>query len=173
MNPISLTDSILKIFFITAILILRYTISFAQSENPQQSITISATQAIHFGSFCITGNSGGSITVSYDGNRTSTGDIVLLPSMPEATPAIFEAKFCPGKNVSINYDASISLQGSNGTVLKMDIGPTEKGPNGYTFTTTNDCNAITSLRVGGTLHIPRNSLSGNYSSLFNITFKLE
>ena len=173
MNSPFLTGSFLKKIFFTVTISLCYCMVFAQSDKSQNLITAAAAQAIQFGAFCITGGAGGTITVAYDGNRTCTGDIVLLPANPIAVPAIFELKFCPGKNVTINFDAATTVYGTHGPTLKMDIGPTEKGLRGYTFTTDTDCNAVTSLRVGGTLHIPGNTRPGNYSATFTITFKQE
>jgi hypothetical protein len=150
-----------------------YAVAFTQPGMPQQSITVTATQNICFGKFCVTGNLGGTITVSYDGERTATGGIVLLPGYPVAEPAVFEVKLCPGKNVSINFDATTNVSAANGVLLKMEIGPTEKGLNGAVFTTNTDCNSTTSLRVGGTIHISGKAMPGNYSGIFNITFKQE
>lgn len=86
---------------------------------------------------------------------------------PTAQPAIFEIYHCPGGNISITFDATTTLTGSNGGSLTLDIGPTDKGPNGSSFTT-NDC-IITPLRVGGTLHIPGTAISGTYTGSFAIT----
>jgi hypothetical protein len=108
--------------------------------------------------------------LGYDGSRSSTGNVVLLPTAPTATPAIFEIKLCQGRNVIISFDAFTMLSGDNGGSLKLDIGPTEKGINGATFSTNEDCNFITPLRVGGTLHIPDLALPGLYTGSFAITF---
>ena len=75
--------------------------------------------------------------------------------------------------VSINFDASTILSGSNGGFLRLDIGPTEKGPNGASFATNNDCNFITPMRVDGTLHIPDAAIQGLYTGSFAITFNQE
>lgn len=143
--------------------------SFCQPALPQRFITVTSTQAIHFGTFCLTGGSGGTITLGFDGSRSSSGGIVLLSAAPYAKPAIFEVKICQGRNVSISFASSTILTGNNGGTLTLDIGPTEKGSNGSVFTTNSDCNFITPIRVGGTLHVPANATPGNYSGNFNIT----
>jgi Domain of unknown function (DUF4402) len=171
MNSFTLTECFFKKMFLVTATLFCYTVTFAQPDLPQQSTALTAAQAICFGKFCVTGASGGSITVAYDGTRTATGAIVLLPGYPAAEPAIFETKLCPGKNVSINFDAVTTISSSNGTLLKMDIGPTEKGLNGVGFITTTDCNSVTTLRVGGTLHISGKTIPGNYSGIFNISLK--
>jgi hypothetical protein len=147
--------------------------SYAQPGLPPRIITVTPTQGIHFGTFCLTGGAGGTVTVGYDGSRTSSGSIALLPMTPTAQPAIFDIRLCQGRNVSITFDATTILTGSNGGSLTLDIGPTEKGPNGASFTVNNDCNFITPLRVGGTLHIPGTAVQGTYTGTFSITFNQE
>ena len=145
--------------------------SFAQPGLPPRTITLTPTQMINFGRFCVTG-SGGTITVGWDGSRTSTGGIILI-STPNSQPAIFEIKLCHGRNVSISFAPTTSLTGSNGGSLTLDIGPTEKGPSGSSFAVNNDCNFITPLRVGGTLHIPGTAVPGIYTGSFEITLTQE
>jgi hypothetical protein len=55
----------------------------------------------------------------------------------------------------------------------MDIGPTDKGPNGSSFMASIDGNPVSFLRVGGTLYIPANTEAGSYSGVFNVSFKEE
>ena len=57
-----------------------------------KAITAIQIQEINFGTYCVTGTAGGTITVGWDGNRTATGDIVLMSMSPIAQPAIFEIK---------------------------------------------------------------------------------
>jgi hypothetical protein len=163
----------LKLLFFAAILIAFVNISYAQPELPQRSLTVTATQAIHFGTFCITGGAGGTVTVGFDGSRISTGDVLLLSMAPTAQPSIFEIKLCQGRNVIITFSATTTLTGSNGGSLTLDIGPTEKGISGASFTTNSDCNFITPLRVGGTLHVPGTAIPGTYTGDFEITFNQE
>ncbi|MDP2234821.1 MAG: DUF4402 domain-containing protein [Bacteroidales bacterium] len=159
---------LLKFLFLLTVLLFSVNISYAQPELPPRSVTIAATQAIDFGRFCVTG-SGGTITLGWDGSRISTGGIALISS-PTAQPAIFEIKLCQGRNVTITYASTATLTGSNGGTLTLDIGPTEKGVSGSSFPTNGDCNFITPLRVGGTLHIPGTTVPGIYTGSFDITF---
>lgn len=160
------------LFLLTALLFC-ITTSIAQPNLPQRTLTVTATQSIHFGTFCVTGSAGGTVIVGYDGSQSSTGDILLLPTAPTAQPAIFEIKLCQGRNVTITFAATTILTGSNGGSLTLDIGPTEKGIDGSNFSTNSDCNFITPLRVGGTLHVPGTALSGTYTGTFTITFNQE
>jgi len=141
---------------------------FSQPALPQRYITIESSQPIHFGTFCVTNSMGGTISVGYDGSRSSTGNVVLLPVSPIAKPAIFEIKICQGRSISINFSPFTYLFGSNGGSILFEIGPTEKGGNGSIFITNNDCDFITPLRVGGTLHISGYTPSGVYSGNFDI-----
>ena len=145
----------------------------AQPILPQRVITTTATQAIHFGAFCLTGSGGGTVTVGYDGARSATGDILLLSISPLAQAAIFDIKLCQGRTVTITYDPSTTITGSNGGSFNLDIGPTETGISGTEFPVNNDCNFITTLRVGGTLTIPGGSPIGTYSGNFSMTFTRE
>ena len=173
MKVLNTNTVLLKLLFLFAVLIFHVNFSHAQPALPQRTLTVTATQAIHFGTFCVTGGAGGTVTVAYDGSRTSTGNIILLLKAPTAQPAIFEVKLCEGRNVIITFNATTTLTATNGSSLLLDIGPTEQGGNNAQFTTNNDCNFITPLRVGGTLHIPGSAMPGIYSGNFNITFNQE
>jgi hypothetical protein len=162
----------LKLLFFTTVLFFTVSSSFAQPVLPPRTITVTATQPLYFGTICVNGL-GGTVTVGYDGSRTSTGNVILLPTAPTSTPAIFEIKLCQGRNVNISFDAFTMLTGDNGGSLKLEIGPTEKGINGASFSTNSDCNFITPLRVGGTLHILDLAIPGIYTGSFEITFNQE
>ena len=148
------------------IFLLKVLVSFAQPDLPPRAITALTTQAIDFGSFVVTG--AGTITVDYNGNRSATGGIIIVPGSI-SQPAIFDIKLCQGRNVTITYDPTtiISYLGNN---LILNIGPTEKGPSGSTFPVTGDCNFITTLKVGGTLEVPGGAIAGIYTGSFAMTF---
>lgn len=155
---------LLKLLFLTTILFFFSNFSFAQLVP----LTIKATHAINFGTICQLGT-GGTVTVGYDGSRTSTGNILLLDKSPNAQAALYEIKLCPAGNVNITFDATTILTSGKGEKLTLDIGPTEKGLNGCNFMTNSDCNTPTFLRVGGTLHLEGKAISGPYSGSFTIT----
>jgi len=137
------------------------------------TITAIQTQAINFGTYCVNGTGGGTVSIGWDGSRTSTGNIVLLNIAPYAQPAIFEFKLSKGNTVSFTYFPTGILTGSNGGTLTFDIGPTEQGNNGSSFTVNTNAGIITPFKVGGTLHIPANAIQGTYSGNFDITFQQE
>ena len=136
-------------------------------------ITATQTQSINFGTYFVNGTGGGTVSIGWDGSRTSTGNIVLLNITPFAQPAIFEIKLSQGNTVSFSYFPTGILTGSNGGTLSFDIGPTEKGINGSSFTVNTNSNYLTPFKVGGTLHIPANAIQGTYSGNFDITFQQE
>lgn len=162
-----------KLLFLATLLFACANFSSAQPVLPQRTITVTATQSIHFGTLCTLGWPGGTVIVGWDGSRTSTGNLLLLSMSPTAQPAIFEVKLCEGRSISITFDATTTLTGSQGGSLTMDLGPTEKGSNGASFSTNGDCNFITPLRMGGTLHVPGSPIPGTYSGSFAITFNQE
>jgi len=170
MKAVTLNERLLKLLFFSIFFFLFSDYSFAQPVLPQRTLSVTATQGIHFGTFCLTGGSGGTVTVGYAGERTSTGDILLLSINPTAHPSVFEIKLCEGRNVNITFDATTILNGSPEGTLTLDIGPTEKGPSGSSFSTKSDCNFITPLRIGGTLHVPGSAVPGIYTGSFAITF---
>lgn len=141
--------------------------TYAQPVLPQRTITVVATQPIDFGMFVVTGN--GTITVNYDGTRSATGGVIVLPSST-VQPAIFDIKLCQGREVTIIYDPFVYINGDNGGSLKLNVGDTEKGPSGSQFPVNNNCNFITTLRVGGTLEVSGGSPIGIYTGSFSIDF---
>ena len=75
--------------------------------------------------------------------------------------------------MTITYDPTIILTGSNGGSFTLNVGPTEKGVSGSEFPVNNDCNFITTIRVGGTLDVPGGSPPGIYTGIFSMTFTQE
>tara|TARA_R110001583_G_scaffold112949_1_gene263253 strand:- start:447 stop:965 length:519 start_codon:yes stop_codon:yes gene_type:complete len=147
-------------------------LAYSQPALPQRTITVQATQSLHFGTFALIGSNSGTVTVGYDGTRTSN-NIYLSPISPTSQPAIFDIKLCQGRNVTITYAPTTTLTGSNGGTFTMNIGPTEKGISGTKFAVDTNCNFITTIRVGGTLNIPSFSPAGVYTGTFEIIFEQE
>jgi hypothetical protein len=156
-----------RLLLLFAVAFLFINSGFAQPVLPQRQITALPTQPIDFGTFYVTG--AGSITVDYAGNVTTNGGVVSL-DQTTVTPAIFEIKLCQGRTVTIDYDYSVWLDGSNGGQLELIIGPSEYGGDGAEFPVNNDCNFITIIRVGGTLDVPANPVPGVYIGSFPMNF---
>jgi hypothetical protein len=160
-----------KTLFLISVFFLVINVSYAQPALPERKITVQSTQPIDFGVFYDTG-SGGTITVDYQGNRTTTGGITAI-SGSTVKPAIFEVKLCQGRNIIISYNPTTTLRNGVGPPLVLTIGSTEKGPSGSSFPVNNNCNFITTLRVGGTLNVPAGAAKGTYSGNFDLTFAQE
>lgn len=160
--------------FFVLVQLFSVAIVFAQPDLPPRQLTVNATQELHFGTFSLQdgGSSGGTVTVDWQGSRSSTGQIILLADAPIHQPAVFEVNLCQGRSVVITYSPTAILTGSNGGSITLNIGPTEKGPNGTSFQVDTDCSFITQLRVGGTLIVGNTGAnpSGTYSGSFTITF---
>lgn len=167
MKALNIHRRLFRLMFVTTILFLFVNFSFAQV-----TVTLTATQSLNFGVICLTG-SAGTVTVASDGSRTSTGDLILLSITPVAQPAILEIEYCPGGSVSLTFDATTILTNSKGGELTLDLGPTEKGISGTIFTTVSDCNIITPVNMGGTLHIPATAPTGTYIGSFAVTINLQ
>lgn len=141
---------------------------------PDRTGMLEATQALNFGDITLKSTtSSGSVTVDYNGARTSTGDVVLLTGSTTAKEAIFEFKLCPGRSVTITYSSTVSLTGSNGGTLLLHIGPTNLGASGVAkFTSNKGCDDLHKIKVGGTLDIKAiaTNPAGSYTGDFELTF---
>jgi hypothetical protein len=173
MRALKIHKQVITPSFLTTVFFFFAGFSFSQPGATQRTLSVTPVQAINFGAFCVTGNSGGTITVGWDGSRTASGSIVLLATEPIAQPAVFEVKPGQGRNVIISYPVTTTLTGSNGASFSLDIGPTEKGVNGARFTVNSNSFFSATLRVGGTLHIPGKVQPGIYKGYFDVTFNQE
>ena len=164
---------ILKLLFITTVLSFCVNVSFAQFAPglPQRTLTVTPTQTINFGTFCLTGGSGGTITVRWNNIVTTTGGIVSLFSGREAQPAIYAIKLCQGRRVKISFKPT--LLSCNGVALTLQSGSSEYGTNSEIFTTNKDCDFVNTVRVGGTLTVPGNTPPGIYVGEIEIVLNQE
>ena len=165
-------NKIFTILLSVALLHLSPCYVLSQPPLPNHTLSVSATQSLNFGAFCVTGT-GGTVTVNWQGIRFSSPGIILLNS-PFPHQAIFEFKLCQSRNVTLTYPPIITLTGSNGGSMIMSFAP-EKGENGNSFQIDGDCNLITRLQVGGTLTVGDQAAnpSGIYTGKFSITFNQE
>ncbi len=155
------------------VLFCRSSFSFAQSDATQRRLSFTVVQTMHFGSLCLTGTSGGTVSIGYNGVRSSHGSVAILSTGTSARPAEFEVKLCHGKNLIITFSSSIHLIGSHGGALQLEIGPTDNGTNAVILSPNSDCNVIIPLHLGGTLHVPGSAIPDTYSGSFSIIFNNE
>jgi hydrogenase maturation factor HypE len=170
MKTFIIKRGVVVFLFLETVLFFSANSAFSQTPVP---LKVTATQAINFGAFCLIGNQGGTVTVGWDGNRTSSGDVRLLSGAHIAKAAIYEIELCPGGNVTVSFDATTTLTDDKEVSLTLDIGPTERGLNNASFATNSECSVITTLRVGGTLHIPGTATPGIFSGNFEISITQE
>ncbi|MBW6502200.1 MAG: DUF4402 domain-containing protein [Bacteroidales bacterium] len=137
-------------------------------EPPPRPLTVTLQQDLSFGAF-YHGAAGGSVAISPAGSRTFTGDIVLLTMGYTFSAAVFRLTGPPGTVVSLLKDTGVTLSGSNGGSLSLQIGDTTPlspfvTPAGPLL-----------LNVGGTITIGNSADNppGNYSGTFDITFVQE
>lgn len=138
--------------------------SWAQ-ENPPipVQVQVSISQFLNFGAF-IVGNAGGTVSVSYDGTRSWSGDIQLLAFGPTVSPALFDITANPGTIIHIQSPTNIPLSGSNGGTINLNI---DSYSLGQTFITTVSPPATTPVYIGGTLTI--GNITANPAGAYNGT----
>ena len=145
-------------------------LSASAQEAPPRPILIymNPAQGLNFGSFSH-GPSGGNVIIYPNGTRSVTGDIVQLGSGLPFSPAIFEVEANPGTVVQIMNGPDVTLTGSNGGTMTLQLGSSSSGS---PFVTTAVPPALNEVRVGGTLMVG-NAIAnpgGAYSGSFMITF---
>jgi len=134
---------------------------------PPNQMQVFSMQELNFGSFS-TGASGGTVVVSPEGFRTSTGSVILMGG--NFNQAIFEIKLIPGRLVQIIMGPQVQLTriGGGGS-MNMQVGPSDKGTS---FVTSGGHPFFNPVKVGGTLYVG-NSLAnpaGSYEGQFSVTF---
>jgi hypothetical protein len=148
-------------------LLLIYFSINAQEMPPRPiSVTVNTSQNLSFGDFS-QGSTGGTVTVSYNGVRTCTGEIILLNGT--VTPARFDVTANPGTLITIVNGSNATLNGDNGGTLTLQIG---NASTGSPFITTQPRSSVNPVYIGGTLTVGNLSASppGNYSGTFTVTF---
>ena len=133
-----------------------------------QISTVNTMQHLSFGAFT-TGADGGTITISNEGIRSTTGTVKELGFNTSFANAIFEvfAEFDSPINIAIQDN--ITLQGSNGGYMSLKIGSSNKTDH---FITDVGPDIPTQITIGGMLTVGNMSANpaGIYSGEFQITF---
>jgi len=146
-----------------------YNGAMAQEPPPKPiSVYVNPAQGLIFGAF-FTGSSGGTITVYADGSRTVSGSVIQANLGFPFSPAIFEVEANQGTLVSILNGPNVTLSGSNGGTLTLQLGPAST-TSPFIVNTTPP--ARMQIRIGGTLIVGNQSANpvGSYSGTFNVTF---
>jgi hypothetical protein len=133
--------------------------------------SVETIQNLQFGAFS-QGNLGGSVIVSNNGSRSSTGSVVPLNLGQAYFQAIFEVEAPEGTVLSILNGPDAILTGSNGGSMSLHLGnPDPASP----FINIAAPPLKTKVSIGGTLTVgnPQQSPPGTYTGTFYIIFNNE
>jgi hypothetical protein len=127
-----------------------------------EAISIRNIQSLSFGSFVA--GSGGSVTVSANGNRTGSG-VVLVPSS-QSRSAQFTVSGESGNTYTIQLPGNdfVSLTGPGNDMVVNNFTSTPSGAGGNI-----PQNGSQVLFVGGVLNVASDQVSGQYSGNFSVT----
>ena len=138
----------------------------AQEKPPRPiSVTVSTAQHLSFGPFIQSG-AFGTVTVTYNGFRTATGNVILPYMSAIISPALFIVDAEPGTLITIVNGPDVQLSGSNSGFLTLHLGEPSTGTPFITTGTTTDVFMGGTLSVGSLLANP----AGSYSGTFQVTF---
>jgi hypothetical protein len=106
------------------------------------------------------------VTVTFNGFRTATGDIILPYISAIISPALFIVDAEPGTLITIVNGPSIELSGKNGGTLALLLGESSTGSPFITVGTSTD------VFIGGTLTVKSllATPAGEYIGSFQVTF---
>lgn len=147
------------------ILLVFHLSSFAQEQPPKPiAVTARASQQLSFGTFIQSGTNG-TVSVTPQGVRSSTGSVILISSS-NISPALIDVVANPGTLITITNGSDASLTSSEGSVMTLHIGDSDPGPSFIASGTS------TPVKIGGTLIVGSSSQNppGIYSGTFQVNF---
>lgn len=128
-----------------------------------------AEQSAEFGSFVVA-EGGGTVTVSHEGDRMFSGNIIPIDRLGQWTPLMFGIEAPLGAVVHIQNGPDVQIAGSNGGEMTVSLG---ESSHGKSFVSTITPPEKTYVSISATLSagIGGKPFPGNYTgSLFIITF---
>lgn len=131
-------------------------------------VQVYAEQQVAFGSFVI-GNVGGTVAVSHTGDRTATGDILLVNQSEQFHPVIFGVEASLGTVVHIQNGPDVQLTGSNGGEMTLSLGESSHGSSFISGVAPPDRTFVSisaTLSAGSSVDTPPE----NYSGALSVTF---
>ena len=141
-----------------------YGVLWIGTSQAQNQVTITVLQDIHFGAFALTGNSG-TITVSSDGLRTATGEILLLGS--DYNAGLFRVEAPVGTNLNLDIGLSFILTGNNGGQLSGEMKETFPLFPFNTLASYHDFSFGATLIVGSSGETPSGTYNGSFEIVVN------
>ena len=156
------------LFSLTSLFILVSQFQLSAQEMPPRPIGLYALQTLNFGAF-YQGVTGGTMTISPFGSRSSTGDIIPVNLGYLYFPAIFELEGNPGSIVHYLAGPDATLNGSYGGSMTLQVGESDIGD--PIIITVGPPGRI-QIRVGGTLVVgtPLENPAGSYTGSFMVMF---
>ena len=137
---------------------------FSMPLNAQ--VTLRIDQGLNFGSLYPVG-SGGTVTISDYGDRSSTGSIVLFPSAyNESSFTMSTTKKGPYHIAWLGIESPITMKRTGGGSMRLNL-----NTNGYNSGWLITRQSPTTLYMGGTLYVGSVSANppGSYTGSFSIT----
>ncbi|MEO5995923.1 MAG: DUF4402 domain-containing protein [Chitinophagaceae bacterium] len=135
------------------------------------SISVTTVQNLSFGAFTHA-NAGGTVTISTNGTRSISGDVIALNLAIPFYQGVFDIDAPMGAIISIMNGPDATLIGSNGGTMTVHLGSSDPvSP----FTTVVTQPQKTPVNIGGTLTVGNLSGSppGSYTGFIYITFNRE
>jgi hypothetical protein len=156
----------LYLSFLVMLFAFVFDVSVQAQQKPPKPITVTVAKMynLDFGSFCAGNGIGTNVIVDAYGNRTKTGNIILLGSFSSA--ALFIITAIPGTFISILDLGDTILTGPGGATLTLRMGDSyPPSP----FIATGD---YTPVSIGGRLMVPSAQATpgGVYNGDLNVIF---
>jgi len=130
---------------------------------------ILAEQSAEFGAFVVA-EGGGTVTVSHEGSRMFSGNIIPVDRVGQWTPLMFGIAAPLGVVVHIQNGPDVQIRGSNGGEMTVSLGESSHGKSFVSTVSPPDRTYVsisTTLSVG----VGGNPFPGKYTgSLYIITF---
>lgn len=159
-----------KLFLLLPILFILCLQASGQNPNIRSDeIHAYAIQELSFGTF-ITGSSGGTVTITPEGNRFISGTVMDL-SVSAGSPASFNVEVLPNKLINIQLPESAVLK-RNGGEETMIISNFRSNP-ANSFISKAGNALINTVYIGATLTVGTANPPGDYSGTFTVTFNQE
>jgi hypothetical protein len=127
--------------------------------------SISIIQNLSFGTFC-TGSSGGKVIMPCTGSRSTTGDIVLIPS-DQGSPAILQIIVDNTDYITITTGTIINLTNGSGGSMTLNINDFYPASPFSPVIGQNNVKIGGNLTVGSSSSTPAGDYNGSLEVIFN------